>query len=118
MPPETRHLQVIVETEFSSATSPIDNATSTALSLNPFSPLLNLPAELVERVATFLPGSDLSTLRLVNKEIAAKTQCEMLSQNFSELHIMLALRQSLNKAMRVVECERFRNSVQKRDNLL
>ena len=76
------------------------------------SPLLDLPPELADLIASFLPGPDLLTLRLVNSEIAAKTERSMLVTSFSSLRIILALPASLHRSLQIVKHETLRNAVQ------
>ena len=75
------------------------------------SPLLDIPPELTELIASFLDGPDLLTLRLVNQGIAARSERHMLKKNFSELRIILDFRPSVNKALEVVNHARLRTGI-------
>lgn len=73
--------------------------------------LMDLPPEMVEHVARYLQPQDLLNLRFVNKYMSGSSQRPMLEANFTELHIMLSLRSSLQRALRVARSTHLRKYI-------
>ena len=63
--------------------------------------ILGLPNELIEMVAGKVSHTDLLTLRLVNKELAAKTERVMLDKCYNTLRIILAIPASLTRCLKI-----------------
>lgn len=71
----------------------------------------DVPPELAERIAVHLPSKDLLQLRLVSKEVAARTEIAMLKANFSRLTVVFSLRSSLERALKIARHPFFKRFV-------
>ena len=65
--------------------------------------LLDLPPELTEAIATDTSEDDLLNLRLVSREVAARTSRAMLKANFTELHVLFCVPSSLQRGLAVAK---------------
>lgn len=75
--------------------------------------LMSLPNETLELVATHLVSKNLLTMRLVCKDAAAKVARQIALESFSELHILLSIPSSLQKAIEVTKHPILRQGVSK-----
>ncbi|CAJ2499954.1 Uu.00g028070.m01.CDS01 [Anthostomella pinea] len=73
--------------------------------------LHDLPPELVGAIATYTDLDDLYTLRLVSKEIAARTQHVLCMHAFTRIDVMMYDRASLAKAVNFAEHPVLRNAM-------